>query len=112
MGIRERVVPQVRLLVGFDEFARAVRLAPQLIAPFESVQRGDAIYLTPPEASVESQRSRESIAIDDRSLHEQERKTAPPPAAPDRSGVHTHPTVRRMVAVRPEALRRGNDDGD
>ncbi|MBX3215963.1 MAG: hypothetical protein KF850_28240 [Labilithrix sp.] len=127
MGIRERVVPLARLRVGFDEFARAVRLAPQLIAPFESTQRGDAIFLTPPEASTESQRGgHEAIAIDDRSLHEQERKTAPPPpptstappatdappATPEQSGVHTHPTVRRMVAVRPEALRRGTDDGD
>ncbi|MBX3205886.1 MAG: hypothetical protein KF764_12505 [Labilithrix sp.] len=127
MGIRERVVPLARLQVGFDEFARAVRLAPQLIAPFEPTLRGDAILLTPPEAADDAtQAGRESIAIDDRSLHEQERRTAPPPPVasdgapvthappqpPDQSGVHTHPTVRRMVAVRPEALRQGNDEGD
>jgi hypothetical protein len=36
--------------------------------------------------------------------------TKPPPSIPEQSGIHTHPTVRRMVAVRPEALRSGNDD--
>jgi hypothetical protein len=128
MGIRERVVPLARLHVPFDEFARAVRLAPQLVAPFRAAQRGGALVLTPPEMTDEpSARSGgESIRIDERSLHEQERKTAPPPPTtrevrpvteapppvPDQSGVHTHPTVRRMVAVRPEAFRSGNDDSD
>ncbi|MBN9165254.1 MAG: hypothetical protein BGO98_43060 [Myxococcales bacterium 68-20] len=126
MGIRERVVPLARFHVPVDEFARAVRLAPQLIAPFQSAQRGEALLLSLPEMEEAGAKSgRESITIDERSLHEQERKTAPPPpttdappvtdAPPplrDQSGVHTHPTVRRMVAVRPEALRSRNDDND
>jgi hypothetical protein len=143
MGIRERVLPQAKIQVPVDEFGRAVRLAPQLIGPFRAQDRKGTIVLTPPEADVAPDSARESIAIDEKSLHEQERKTAPPPdgvPAPDPvpeapsgtepattpppadaaalasaeevSGVHTHPTVRRMVAVRPEALRSGNDEAD
>lgn len=122
LGIRERVVPLVRLGVPIDEFARAVRLAPQLVAPFKSQHHETMLLLTLPESALEA--PREAIKIDDSSLHEQERKTAPPPlvsdspvtdappSIPERSGVHTHPTVRRMIAVRPEALRSGNDDSD
>jgi hypothetical protein len=123
MGIRERVVPLARLKVPVDEFARAVRLAPQLVAPFQAQQRGSLLLLSLPEAALEE--PLEAIKIDDSSLHEQERKTAPPPplgadgpvtapppSIPEQSGVHTHPTVRRMVAVRPEALRSGGDDKD
>lgn len=122
MGIRERVLPQTRLGVPVEELARAIRLAPQLIAPLSSHVEDGKHVLTLPEAEDELASTRELIAIDDKSLHEQERKTAPPPAEvaisekttarppqPD-EGVHTHPTVRRMVAVRPEALRSGNDD--
>ncbi len=128
MGIRERVVPLARLRVPIDELTRAVRLAPQLIAPFEvgSPKQGVALSLVLKGVETDVE---ETIKIDDRSLHEQERKTAPPPVGHedmrksgvpgvsipngptnDQSGVHTHPTVRRMVAVRPEALRSGNDD--
>ena len=143
MGIRERLLPQTKIRVPVDEFARAVRLAPQLINPFRAQDRKGVVVLTPPEADVAPDSSRESIAIDERSLHEQERKTAPPPegvagpeggpeagpaneptttpppadtaalaSAEEVSGVHTHPTVPRMVAVRPEALRSGNDEAD
>jgi hypothetical protein len=138
MGIRERLLPQAKLRVPVDEFARAVRLAPQLISPFRAQERKGTLVLTPPEAEVAPDSVRESIAIDEKSLHEQERKTAPPPdgvpapgtapqepattppppdaaamaSAEEVSGVHTHPTVRRMVAVRPEALRSGNDEAD
>lgn len=141
MGIRERVLPQAKLGVPVDEFARAVRLAPQLIRPFLAQERKGMVVLTPPEADVAPDSTREAIAIDEKSLHEQERKTAPPPegvpAPPEPtmtpaepattpppadaaalaskeevSGVHTHPTVRRMVAVRPEAVRSGNDEAD
>jgi hypothetical protein len=128
MGIRERMVPLTRLHVPLEEFSRALRLAPQLIAPFRSTQRGDALILTPPGEEEPPKSSRESIRIDERSLHVQERKTVPgfespvgpsktapdseaaPPTVPELPGLHTHPTVRRMVAVRPEALRTGKDD--
>lgn len=116
LGIRERVVPTTRLAAPLDEFARAVQLAPGLAAPFEAAPRRDAIVLALPEAALEE--TRESITIDESSLHEQERKTAPPPppeappagAQAGPSGVHTHPTVRRMVAVSPDALRRAKDE--
>jgi len=116
MGIRERLLPQTRIRVPVDEFTRAVRLAPQLISPFQAQDRAGTLVLTPPEADSAEGDAREAIAIDEKSLHEQERKTAPPPpegeASAEVSGVHTHPTVRRMVAVRPEALRSGNDEAD
>lgn len=116
MGIRETLLPRTRFLVPCDEFARAIELAPQLIAPFRAVRRGDRILLATEDVDLDAHP--ESIAIADSSLHEQVRKTAPPPLiteipkrARDQSGVHTAPTVRRMVAVRPEALRSGNGDG-
>lgn len=140
MGIRERMLPLVHLSVSFEEFEQALMIRPDLPAPLVPMSKEGAIVLTTSDADADAP---ELIAIDERSLHEQERKTAPPPpptptapppaltapppapTAPppgasgsgpvpkgltDESGVHTHPTVRRMVAVRPEALRRGNDD--
>ena len=118
VGIRERVVPLARLQVGVDEFARAVRLAPKLVAPFRATEREGALLLTLPDAVIEE--PQETIVIAEQSLTENERTTAPPPhearattkppSGPDQSGIHTRPTVRRMVAVRPEAFRSGNDD--
>ena len=126
MGIRERMLPVVHLSVSFEEFEQALMIRPDLPSPLIPTSKEGAILLHQAEVDEDT---RELIAIDERSLHEQERKTAPPPpptpTAPppatmesgpvpktltDESGVHTHPTVRRMVAVRPEALRRGNDD--
>lgn len=116
MGIRERVVPLTRLAVGFDEFARAVRLAPRLVAPFRALEKDDALVLCPPDAAPEE--PIETIVIDQQSLHENERTTSPPPQVrpitkrpvADQSGIHTRPTVRRMVAVSPEAFRNRRDD--
>ena len=118
MGIRERVVPLTRLSVGFDEFVRAVRLAPKLVAPFVATEKGGALVLSPPDAAPEE--PIETIVIAEQSLHDNERTTAPPPhgarpttdrpSIPDQSGIHTAPTVRRMVAVRPEAFRSRKDD--
>lgn len=82
-AFRERVFPAVSLNVPFDEFVRAVRLAPHLIAPL--VVRDSApnrIVLT--DASRAGQPSTEMSAV--------------------RDDVHTKPTVMRMTAVRPEAL--------
>lgn len=127
-GIHERVFPLARLRVPIGEFSRALRLAPQLAAPFRTSQRGDALVLRLPGAGEPSAvtESQQSITIDERSLRENERPTTPPPGptkeadetptkpppTPVQSALHTHPTVRRMVAVRPEALRRGNDEED
>jgi len=126
MGIRERMLPVVHLSVSFEEFEQALMIRPDLPSPLVPMSKEGAIVLTTSDVDADAP---ELIAIDERSLHEQERKTAPPPpptpTAPppgpsgsgqvpktltEESGVHTHPTVRRMVAVRPEAVRRGNDD--
>lgn len=133
-GIRERLLPLARLSVPFDEFVRAVRLAPDLIAPFTAEQLAGSLILTPPDADVapdSSEQALDAIAIADSSLASPSANdavtkpppplgaaqeavppavTRPPPSIPEQSGIHTHPTVRRMVAVRPEALRSGNDD--
>ncbi len=124
-GIRERLLPLARLPVPFDEFVRAVRLAPKLIAPFRHEHVGGSLVLTPPDASLDDALF-QSIALDESSMldgsptapppavtiapPEAGAVTKPPPSIPEQSGIHTHPTVRRMVAVRPEALRSGNDD--
>ena len=120
-GIRERLLPLARLPVPFDEFVRAVRLAPKLIAPFKAEQLAGSLVLTPPQGQA-ADNSREdslhSIAIAESSMtSDAVTKPPPPPAStptppttPDQSGIHTHPTVRRMVAVKPEAYRRRNDD--
>jgi len=102
MGIRERVFPLVRLAVPVEEFSRAARLAPEIVRPLRMTPRPNGMFLAPAELNEEP--SPETIAIDERSLHEQERKTAPPPPA-----IHTAPTVRRMVAVNPDALRKDED---
>ena len=117
MGIRERVVPLTRLAVGLDEFARAVRLAPRLVAPFRALDKDDALVLCTPDAAPDE--PIETIVIDQQSLHENERTTSPPPQVrpitrlppvADQSGIPTRPTVRRMVAVSPEAFRNRRDD--
>lgn len=117
MGIRERMLPVLHLSVSFEEFEQALMIRPELPAPLIPISKDGAIVLSPAEVDEET---RELIAIDARSLHEQDRPTQPPPPpvtgpipkslVNDESGVHTHPTVRRMIAVRPEALRRGGDD--
>lgn len=139
-GIRERLLPAFTLAVSRAEFERAVEAAPQLVTPLHIVRPEGMLVLS---ASGEWTAAPSAIPIAESSLHESERKTAPPPAgitsdasdeapprdsatfiqralprfgegrrgSPDKSGVHTHPTVRRMVAIRPEALRSsGNDD--
>ena len=123
-GIRERLLPLARLSVPFDEFVRAVRLAPKLVAPFKAEQLAGSLVLTLPEVEAAPDSSEEAIdaiAIAESSLTH-EAVTRPPPSmgkgpastptpapTPEQSGVHTHPTVRRMVAVKPEAYRRRDD---
>lgn len=131
-GIRERLLPLARLNAPFDEFVRAVSLAPKLIAPLDSERLAGSLILTPPGANIEEDSAADSldaIAIAESSLAEEavtapppgvmpvdpgsdadRAATKPPPSIPEQSGIHTHPTVRRMVAIRPEARRSGNDD--
>jgi hypothetical protein len=82
-GFRERLFPVVTLNVPFDEFARAVRLVPRLIAPLTLHERGSTLILT-------SHPTTRAAAVTD--------------------DVHTKPTVVRMAAVRPESLRPDADD--
>lgn len=112
IGIYEQLLPQTVMQVPVDEFTRAIRLAPQLIAPFRAHPRGDALFLAPAEIAVETA-SEVLATIANAQFREQTRQTTPPGAVvprKDQGAAHTHPTVRRMVAVRPEALRRGDDD--
>ncbi len=121
-GIRERIVPNMTFRVPFEEFERALMIAPALIQPLRAKEQ-DGKLLLGRSVRESSPEGFAAITIDDRSLHETERKTAPPKVQPpevmgdvpprdppEKSGVHTHPTVRRMVAIRPEALRSGNND--
>lgn len=126
MGIREKVVPDLLLPVPFEEFVRAVKLAPQLLGPMRVRHEEDALFLSPiPAADESAPGSAEAIRIDDRSLLAQERPTVTslaladrgPPSAPptlrDANALHTHPTPRELGAVRPEVLRpQPNEDLD
>jgi hypothetical protein len=92
-GFRERLFPVVTLNVPFDEFARAVRLVPRLIAPLALHEKNGVLILTQiarqPRPSAHPTQRRMAAVVDD---------------------VHTKPTVVRMTAVRPESLREDADD--
>jgi hypothetical protein len=90
-GFRERVFPVVELNVPFDEFVRAVRLAPHLIAPLVV-------------------RDNEPTKIVLMTRHRSEHPTTRMNAV--REDVHTKPTVVRMTAVRPEAIPENRRDDD
>lgn len=132
-GFRERVAPGVRFGIPYDEFVTALMLTPRLAAPLKARDQNGTIILSAAEGQAEAV-DFAPIAIAESSLHQNERKTGPPTAEaraahdsfreegktdsvapnsssptpvppPDRSGVHTHPTVPRLVAISPEAIR-------
>lgn len=107
-GIRERVFPTVRIPAPVHEFLRAVDRDARVVQPMRVLPRSNGVLLAPIELDEEDMA--DAIAIDERSLHEQARKTAPPPPPTEQSGIHTRPTVRRMVAVNPELFRRRKDE--
>ncbi len=81
-GIRERLLPLARFTVPIDEFERALELAPRLVLPLRISDEEGKMVLTPlltPESRVKSV-APAKIELDDASLGEGERKTAPPPA--------------------------------
>ena len=83
VGIRERILPATRFAVPFDEFARALELAPGLVLPLRISEVGTKLVLTPlltPEEQVEH--APPTFDLEERSLGEDLRKTAPPPAEP------------------------------
>ncbi|HEY8076831.1 MAG TPA: hypothetical protein VIF62_22045 [Labilithrix sp.] len=80
VGIVERLLPLTRLEVAFDEFVRAIDLAPELMLPLRATDYENKLVLTPlltPEESAAA--ALPEIELDDRSLGDGERKTAPPP---------------------------------
>ena len=97
-GFRERIFPVIKLRVPFDEFARAIRLAPHLIAPL-SVREKSGVLILVPRAIVERPSARPTTRL--------------PAVRPD---IHTQPTVVRMSAVRledhPDARREDHADID
>ncbi len=95
VGIRERILPATRFAVPFDEFARALELSPGLVLPLRISEVGAKLVLTPlltPEEHVEH--APPTFDLEDRSLGEDLRKTAPPPplAESKRESVHDVPT--------------------
>lgn len=119
VGIRERVVPIVRLGVPFDEFERAVRLATHLVKPLRVTFRTNAFSLCPAEIpdgdEVPDTVRLNSIAIDRRSLtgvarspfdHGLRPVSPALPAVTDESGIHTRPTPLQMTAVTTAFLSR------
>ncbi len=82
VGIRERLLPLTRFAVPLDEFERALELAPKLVLPLRISDDNGKLILTPlstPEARVKSI-APAKLSVDDESLGDGERKTAPPPA--------------------------------
>lgn len=116
VGIRERIVPLVRLGVPFDEFVRAVRVAPHLVHPLRLTVKPDALCVGSAEVTTESGVHRAPIAIDRRSLTGVARSPfehglrpitpAPPPVVKEESGIHTRPTPRQVIAVNAAFLSR------
>lgn len=81
IGIRERMFPAVRLPVPFDEFQRALELAPQLVLPLKITDEDGKLVLAPLLTPEERMRgdSAPEFELDHASLGEEERTTAPPP---------------------------------
>jgi len=157
-GIRERLAPQTRFVVPFDEFSRAVEISAKRFLPLKVSLKSDKIVLsnakaTPPAAEMPSPMPAEEPepfalpaaaepepfggypvddeaaaflpVIDPKRPEPAPQKQAPvpmpeptPEPATPREGapkpkadpIHSRPTVRRMVAIKPEALRTGRKD--
>lgn len=80
-GIRERLLPLTRFEVPIDEFERALELAPKLVLPLRITDEAGKLILTPlatPEARLQSI-APPALDVENESLGDSERKTAPPP---------------------------------
>ena len=96
VGIRERILPLARFEVPFEEFSRALELSPALALPLKVTDEAGKMVLTPlltPEERVNADPVM-AFELDEHSLGESLRKTAPPPAIPDtlQEGVDEAPT--------------------
>ena len=92
VGIVERLLPLTRLEVPFDEFVRAIDLAPDLMLPLRATDYQNKLVLTPlltPEEIAAA--AMPAIELDDRSLGDGERKTAPPPATTEPPAISEAP---------------------
>ena len=81
VGIRERLLPNIRFAVPIDEFGRALELSPKLVLPLRISEHEGLIILTPlakGEATVSMPVPK--LTVDDLSLGTDDRATAPPPA--------------------------------
>jgi hypothetical protein len=99
VGIRERLLPLTRFGVPLDEFERALELAPKLVLPLRISDDNGKLILTPlstPEARVKSV-APAKLSVDDESLGDGERKTAPPP--PDELQVVDEAMPDELAAV-------------
>lgn len=105
-----RLAPPTCLSVPFDEFTRAVRLAPRLIEPLQVLENGARIVLGSPEKRAQRPSSRPT---------RQAMMAIPPEAKRSRPDMpivdpelHSKPTVDRMEAVRIEERAEVDvDDG-
>lgn len=82
VGIRERMFPAVRLGVPFEEFERALELAPQLVLPLKITDDAAGKLVLAPLLTPEERMHGDSapdFELDHASLGEEERTTAPPP---------------------------------
>ena len=108
VGIRERILPATRFAVPFDEFARALELAPTLVLPLRVSEVGAKLVLTPlltPEE--QGEQPPPTFEVEDRSLGEDLRKTAPPPA----EAVHLRQSMGD-VPTRPNLTTLDDPDAD
>ncbi len=80
VGIRERLLPITRFSVPIDEFERALELAPKLVLPLRISDEDGILVLTPLATPETRLRSIAPPKLEDESLGDGERKTAPPPA--------------------------------
>jgi hypothetical protein len=103
-GVRERVLPAVRLAAPLDEFVRAVELAPKLVAPLQVQARQGRLVLVQRDASEED---RPSIRIHQASLTNRpdppERSSPPPPFDDDVHEMKTSPPPPGAI-VRSESV--------
>ena len=109
-GIRERIAPRARFAAPLDEFTRAVEISSKRFAPLRATITAEKVVLSGAETSGASEVAAIPTPIEPEpfSVPGTPRRAAPPKPAAD--PVHSRPTVRRMVAIKPEALRTGRKD--
>jgi hypothetical protein len=101
LGIYERIVPAVTFHAPFDEFERAVQLAPRLIAPLHVSRTAGKLVLT---ATGRPPSSMKPLAIDESSIQPQQRETTPPPSAG--AATETRTTAPPQTQSIPDAALR------